>query len=375
MNGEIYSPAALRAALGKPPATWPAAVERKLRPIFLKARVRLPLTMEECQTLALYFIYPHVCHWVNRMRPPDVASPYAKACPLDDATRPFGPFEVPTGFSSGELGDFCGRRLSLHPWALQVSLFWNEAPGSDLCSQRDCSWRVYLAIVKNESVRKRWSRIQPERPPRVREAWNRVADRIETVVDRARANPQEPPLALALQGIAPAHLASLLLHLNNVLDGWTRLQRHRPAEDVARTDRVVKAISSVLAQYYWSGWECPTEAHASEVQGFIDLLEALDPDDRHRSRAVIARLRQPFLDLAVQEEILDYIQTTVFKLRDVGLPPGDPLDDPVVQDLFWERVGSTPDPDRNQPHELRDWCERRWQPVDTPGGPLPAWRM
>ena len=93
-------------------------------------------------------------------------------------------------------------------------------------------------------------------------------------------------------------------------------------------------------------------------------------------------LAGPMVGPRAQNVILDYMMRRVLGLCATTLPPGDPLNDPVFLDLFWDWVGSSPRPDSNRYFSLKAWCEERWTPVQPGGnvpttnaGPLPRWRV
>jgi hypothetical protein len=317
------------------------------------------LDASEREILAKLFVHRNLVRWTLKMlTPPAEARASEGRCPVDLAenctttiieSAPPVVHEAPT-----IRGNFCPERFERQPWALQVSLLWNSrTPGRP---SKDCARNVYDSVVNNPSVKARWA-AAGERPPRVMALWSRIALQLTKAMEEA-APPRLPPnrrQALLQERIRPENLAKLMERVEAELHEWMNQQRKHSR---AHRDRLTKAIRTLVRSmlcYWHCRWVFPTKSYTNEIRGFLEALKDLGFSEEIRDEFT-QFLAAEDLNVQCQQAVLTSIRKDVLPVMDSGLPPGDPFDDPVFQDLFWYRVGSKPVQEWRQPFDLECWC-------------------
>lgn len=368
---------------------WPYQVELKLRSIFLLVRERKPLSREDCKDLVTYFVYPNLVHWILHMRVTDKASPYAERCPLhagpvdcmgrDDRTWNDRFISVPRRIAQQDGSDFCRLREAKHPWSLQVSLLGNihEADSRSYPSQA-CAWEAYRNIADCDDVLCEWTDADiGKREKRTHPRWNKIADAIRST--QGGSVYASDPSKRVLKGIDP----SLLLDLCEVVNDLVlqlQIMRSGKARNLRdHWEDIVSPLERDLGLYVELGRPYPCEKERDKIDSYLSLLEDLDAPGITEIRNLLTQKEIQTLDV---RRVYRHLTWEVLPTLQSGVSPpfnidGDPLDDPLVQDLFWDRVGSRTRSGRSSvdppsPFNLKYWCYERWHPVET--DPLPNGR-
>jgi len=367
------------------PDRWPVAVASGIRMIAELLRQRIPLQPGHCRYLADYFVLPNVVHWVLEMANRTSARPFRQECPIYRGEPDCAGGHVATAscVQSAHRDDFCRCREEDHPWSLQVTLVFNDYPGWRAAGLRpggppsvSCAKEVWRRIGDNSIVRDRWRFVRFDARHRERvllPVWQQIMRALGDVASQVL----DPSVDLA--GMACAKIGSRVLRVYcrraaRLLDHWVRVQRgggKQAREELrARINEVVAGLMKGMLVFFYRQWPFPTGRYRGQVKAFLDLVESLDLEGKARIRDLFGR---DALGFEEQKEVVEYVVRRVFVERDRELPPGDPLDDPLVQELFWHRVGGTP-AGRGRGFSVHDWAWHRWKPVDSGAGTVPLWR-
>ncbi|MDP8223921.1 MAG: hypothetical protein P9L99_11215 [Candidatus Lernaella stagnicola] len=343
--------------------------------ILERANHHLSLTQQDCARLVDTFMYPNLIHWATHLARRSPAKTATNICPLYHcATQCMGAnFAAPTHVAEIDGREFCARRERKHPWAMIVTLLWNNAVARESGNKdieppyRQCAWDVFENIQHKEPARIAWSAVElSKRPEAVREAWNHWADGVEqafTEVQRLERQAEgaewlENVTATLMEHIDPVRLLNLVWHVSQSLDGWRRAQRSVPEATRERIHRTLVDIGKLLAFYHGHVWTLATDLYPLELGALRDMLAELRP---HGWEDIIALLEQEEVTPVELTVVREFLQKSVKPLASSGLPPGPARNDLLVQDLFWDWIGLRPRPDSGRSFQLTDWCRRRWE--------------
>ena len=377
MAEAVYAPA----EAGFDSDASPARVELELRPIFRKVHDRIPLTMEDCETLGRRFLYPNLFHWILHLGVRGTGGAYKDSCPIygqcTDCARES--MEGPQASMRDDGADYCRLRELKHPWALQVSLIWNSSLRRNQPEGRDmkrpslgCAWDVYRRIIDHPEARPKWTGLDPRhRPGVVKESWLRLATGLEELFARTSGEKPEGVAGMVAEQLAPAGLVGLCMHVSGMVDMWTRRHRKIPRPMMRRLQRAFLKLAAPLYAFHRLRRPFPVEGFRKEIRDFLAALQALAVPGQDTIRVL---LEEGPVGAGAQRTVLDFMNRTLKRLRSAGLPAGNPLNYRPVQDLFWDWVGSAVRPDSGRRFDLTRWCYARWAKVPDAAG-RPQWRV
>lgn len=379
MSPDPYERELLERSTGKPDR-WPWEVATRLRAIFEMLRSRESLDVDDCRFVGRTFIFPNLVNWVFEMQQPAEATPYKEECPVSTDKRDCVDAQArlctTQGIPSGHRDDLCRCRLLAHPWSHLITLVFNGHPrwrGSVNPGRQypsaDCAREFWRGIVDNDEVKRRWDRITvANRESRLSGQWNRIASAAVGVANRTAADDTNIPETVR-QGIPPEWLVKYCLCANQLVERWIDGQRRVGEKRYAEARRVLLNVLKALEISYANGWEFPAEWFRREIDDLVKVVRDVMGDSPEIPQEVFDR---PMIDRAGQEVLLDFLKGFVLVYLNRPLPPGDPLDDPIVQDIFWYRVGGSPVLG-GRPFQVHDWAVRRWSPVGPDDDAVPCW--
>ncbi|MCA9179138.1 MAG: hypothetical protein KDB14_31975 [Planctomycetales bacterium] len=332
------------------PSDRPLAVATRLRAIFELLRSWSRLTTDDCAFLGRHFVYPSLVQWLLRASP---------ECPAGQAHDRVAQSPNPEQV-------FCEPCEHASPWRLQATLV---AAGQAGDGEARSAWAeiIWRRIVDASPNRGQWSQVtSPHRTNGLTEAWRAIViDGIGQAVDDWN-EPTGDVFDRLDQRIPPASLVKYVLKSHQLLEAWIGQQggQHDARQQL---DSAIIGLGRQMQLTYRMGWRFETAQHAARIQSLLELLDALSPPVASRLRSSLTR---DYLNIDEQRQVLTRLANDVLPIRDAALPTGDPLDQPVVQDLFWQRVGASSSPE----FVLHDWIQRHWQPVDSGNDAVPLWR-
>ena len=339
----------------------PGQIADSLRAVFEQVRRWRPLTAEDCAKVGELFVHRNVAHWVSHMMPPrGHGKTCAGGCPVDfPKHRRETHIEGPEKPMRENGHDFCSERMRKHPWSLQVSLLWNSDPrrrqsdnAQDSPPSRECALEVYRGIINSPDARANWSAAKSlKRPRSVEEQWNRIMDAVEKAFEQIGDDNRQGCLEEKIADtIDPRLLTGLVRFVSNVLQVMTAHQRRNAKKLCDEAFRAMYLLGRTILIHARAKWVLPTAQHRKAIGAFTDVLKKLGAKDRDQIEAM---LEEPYLDANCQKVVMGYMAETVRPHVDTGLPPGDALNNMLVQDLFWDRVGGD--------FDLYRWCRARYQ--------------
>jgi hypothetical protein len=363
-----YEPAALEAALG-PPASWPERIEARVLAIMSLLRQRLRVGPEDATFLGTCFVFPNLVRWVQALRQARQATSYASECPVHGGAQDCQPVPLHVaGASEQQTHDLCRSQQASQPWRLQVNLLWNSYLRAARCWQRTrpshgCASEVFAQIVDNASVRARWPAAAPARSQEVRRQWQRLVDALDEVL-RWVPESDWPTMPARLAEKAPAELGALCRLTAEALADWVKRQRTQDPlspEARAKLERVLQGVLRPIVLHLRRRWTLKLGRYRAQVREFLAFLKGLPLGDLGQVEALLGEVE---INPLGQRAVMEFIRDVVLPCTRRGLPEGDPLADPLVQDLFWERVGAG--------FDLAGWAREAWEPAGTPE--VPRWR-
>lgn len=358
-------------------------VRDRLLNIIELVRAWQPLNRMQCEFVARYFVFPNLVHWVWQMSELTPAKSFSGECPVYGGSQDcaLAPLRTTVQVPENHLVDLCRLREQKHPWTLQITLLFNVAyrsASSDSAALRterpsqECADDVWRRVVDNSETRHRWSRVNfadllAERRARLAPPWRRIADGIRQTAVEIASGTRDYGEAVS-KHVHPTDIVEFCVRANQLLhDRCIPMQNgDRPISRV-EANRIVRDVNRVLEWHAKVAYSLPTSRYKRQFEELRGLLRAFDLPGRPQ---IESYLDSPQLDRTGQSVIRYFLLDIVLGLINAGLPSGDPLDDPVVQELFWHRVGRAPYFSM-KPFSVESWVVRRWTSVHS----QPAWRV
>lgn len=371
------------------PRRWAGDVSLRLLAILQIVR-NLPkgarLARNDCAFIAGYFIYPNLVRWMWRIDDSSQSRPFQGNCPIfggqPDCAQ--AAFYSPNNLPALRREDVCRMGREAHPWSLQVTLLFNanaawtsRSSGGPLPPRqrpsRECAREVWERVIDEPSTPTLWNRVnrpaaRAERNQSISPLWEAIANGISDAASQlaaARGNVSDAADASSLRTRQIAEFCWQTYQ--RVLNGWIGEQTRDLPRRLPEILRVLVGILRPVRMYAELRLPMPLANYRGQVNEFTALIQQLgipgaDP--------VFAYLERESLDRNGQILVEQFLVQQVLPRLSRDLPAGDLLDDPVIQDLFWHRVGSSAGR-AGQPFEAGRWADRRWTPRDN----IPNWRF